>query len=80
MLRVTAGQLDALQQDEAVDHLSGDIRYRHRRRRDVVAQTIGADQVWAGTERRPARLTGSGIAVAVIDSGIDPSTRRSRGA
>ena len=28
VLRVNAGQLAALQEDEAVDHLSGNIRYR----------------------------------------------------
>src|SRR5687768_17414105 len=39
VLRVTAGELEALQQDEAVDHLSADIRYRSTA--DVIAQSIG---------------------------------------
>jgi serine protease AprX len=69
VMRVTAGELDALQQDESVDHLSNDIRYASST--DVVAQSIGADQVWAGTPRVPG-LAGRGIGVAVIDSGVDP--------
>ena len=70
VLRMTAGELDALQRDEAVDHLSNDIRYRSSA--DVIAQSIGADQVWAGTPRVPG-LAGRGIGVAVIDSGVDPN-------
>jgi serine protease AprX len=69
VLRVTAGELEALRQDEAVDHLSADIRYRSAA--SVVAESIGADQVWAGT-RLFRGLTGRGIGVAVIDSGVDP--------
>jgi serine protease AprX len=68
VLRVTAGQLAALQQDEGVDHLSGDIRIRAAA--DVTAESIGADQVWAGTADLPA-LTGRGVTVAVIDTGMD---------
>src|SRR3954469_5042021 len=40
---VTAGQLAALQADDEMDHLSGDIRIRSAA--DVTAQSIGADQV-----------------------------------
>ena len=36
-----------------------------------MAQSIGADQVWAGTPAVPG-LAGRGIGVAVIDSGVDP--------
>ena len=68
VLRVTAGQLDALQRDPEVDHLSGDVLIRPSMAVTNVA--IGADQAWAGTERLPS-LTGKGVAVAVIDSGID---------
>jgi serine protease AprX len=72
VLRVTAGELEALQQDEAVDHLSADIRYRSSSSgADIVAQSIGADQVWARTPAVPG-LAGHGIGVAVIDSGVDP--------
>jgi serine protease AprX len=69
VLRGTAGEIDALQQDDSVDHLSNDIRYVSSA--DVVAQSIGADQVWAGTPRVPG-LAGRGIGVVVIDSGVDP--------
>jgi serine protease AprX len=68
VLRVNAGQLDAVRQDDAVDHLSGDIRIKSSA--DVTAESIGADQVWAGSDSVPA-LSGAGITVAVIDSGID---------
>ncbi|HUC77996.1 MAG TPA: S8 family peptidase, partial [Vicinamibacterales bacterium] len=68
VLQVNAGQLAALQQDEAVDHLSGDTIIRSAA--DVTAETIGADQVWAGaSDVKP--LTGKGVTVAVIDTGID---------
>src|SRR5262249_28335605 len=63
-LRVTAGQLVALQQDDSIDHLSGDIPIRATG--DVTAESIGADQLWAGVgDLGP--LTGAGVTVAVID-------------
>src|SRR2546422_5168000 len=68
VLTVNAGQLDALRRDDTQDHLSGDIKIRSIA--DVTAEAIGADQVWAGSDD-VAPLTGSGVAVAVIDSGID---------
>ncbi|MGE5245975.1 MAG: S8 family peptidase [Betaproteobacteria bacterium] len=69
VLRVNAGQLEALQQDDSIDHLSGDVPIRAS---DVTAEAIGADQVWAGEDSLQP-LTGEGVTVAVIDSGIDPS-------
>src|ERR1700730_17476068 len=68
VFRVTAGQLSALQQDETMDHLSADVPIHSIA--DVTAQTIGADQVWAGSERLPP-LSGRGVGVALIDSGVD---------
>ncbi len=68
VLRVNAGQLSALEQDEMVDHLSGDTVIRATA--DVTAESIGADQLWAG-EGNLRRVTGDGISVAVIDTGID---------
>src|SRR5712691_6964624 len=66
---VNAGQLSALRQDETVDHLSGDVRI-HGHFDASAAESIGADQVWAGAgDLRP--LSGKGVAVVVIDSGID---------
>ncbi len=67
VLRLTAGQLAALSDDQAVEHLSADARFRAS---EVTAESIGADQVWAGSEGLPM-LTGAGVAVAVIDSGVD---------
>jgi serine protease AprX len=66
---VNAGQLEALRQDETQDHLSGDIRLQASVDA-MMAESIGADQVWAGSDDLPA-LSGEGISVAVIDSGID---------
>jgi len=37
---------------------------------EVTAEAIGADQVWSGLGKVPA-LSGRGVTVAVIDSGID---------
>ena len=69
VLRVTAGQLAALREDAGVDHLSSDLRIRSVA--DVTAVTIGADQVWAGSGGDGDGLSGAGIGVAVIDSGVD---------
>ncbi len=69
VLHVNAGQLQALQQDDAIDHLSGDIIIRSSVD-EVTLESIGADQVWAGEGDRRAE-TGRGVSVAVIDSGID---------
>ena len=68
VLRVNAGQLDALGKDADIDHLSGDLPIRSSMAITNVA--IGADQVWAGADDMPS-LTGRGVTVAVIDSGID---------
>jgi len=68
VLRVNAGQLDALQRDADVDHLSGDVAIRSSMA--VTNVSIGADQVWAGDGSRRS-LTGKGVTVAVVDSGID---------
>jgi len=70
VFQLTAGQLDALQQDETVDHLSSDLPVRSTSA--ITAMAIGADQVWAGSEGM-APLNGLGVGVAVIDSGIDLS-------
>jgi serine protease AprX len=69
VLVVNAGQLSALKDDADVDHLSGNIRYRSSSI-DPVDQGIGADQVWAGAGTLQ-KFSGRGIAVALIDSGVD---------
>src|SRR5579871_6916253 len=73
VLEVNAGQLAALQNDGAVDHLSGNATYHSSALPvDPVDEGIGADQVWAGLGSLP-RLSGRGVTVAVVDSGIDPN-------
>jgi serine protease AprX len=70
VLRANAGQLSALQSDLELDHLSGDIKYRSAAV-DPIDEGIGADQVWAGAgDLSP--LSGKGVTIALIDSGIDP--------
>jgi serine protease AprX len=76
VLTVNAGQLAAIQQDEAVDHLSGNVRIQSSDA--VTAESTGVDQVWAGSEAVKG-LTGAGITVAVIDSGIDTTHAAMRG-
>jgi serine protease AprX len=77
VLLVNAGQLAAMRDDDAVDHLSGDVRLRSSVDA-VTAETIGADQVWTGTDDvRP--VSGRGVTVAVIDSGINAKHNALRG-
>src|SRR5258705_1082228 len=66
---VNAGQLEALRQDDTPDHLSGDVRLQSSVD-PMTAESIGADQVWSGVDDLPA-LSGAGVSVALIDSGID---------
>ena len=71
VVRMNASQLAAVQGDESVDHLSGDIRIQSQAIvGDVNAVAIGADQLWNGANGIMP-LSGRGIAVAVIDTGID---------
>lgn len=67
VLGVTAGQLDAVAQDPAVDHLASDADVHSS---SITTEAIGADQVLAGLPALPP-ISGAGIGVAVIDSGID---------
>ena len=76
VLRLTAGQLAALQADPAVDHLSGDAPIHSVA--DVTALSIGADQAWAGANALRS-LSGKGVGVAVIDSGIDSTHNALKG-
>src|SRR6476620_833618 len=69
VLEVTGGQLAALSADPDVDHLSGDVRVQ--RMMAVTTEATGARQVWAGVAGLGG-LTGRGIGVAVIDSGVAP--------
>ena len=74
---VNAGQLAAMRQDETQDHLSGDIRL-HSSVSAADAESIGADHVWAGSDAVQA-LSGRGVSVAVIDSGINTTHNALKG-
>ncbi|MGH9313979.1 MAG: S8 family peptidase, partial [Vicinamibacterales bacterium] len=68
VLELSGDGLDSVSQDPEVDHLSADMRVQ--RTMSVTATTTGADQVWAGLESL-AGVSGRGVGIAVIDSGID---------
>jgi len=74
---VTAGQLAAMRQDETQDHFSGDIRL-HSSVSAADAESIGADQVWGGSDAVQA-LNGMAVSVAVIDSGINTTHNALKG-
>ncbi len=68
-MEVPAGALDALANDAGLDSLSGN--YQLRPQMAVTTAATGADQVWAdGWAPGAAGVTGNGIGVAVIDSGV----------
>ncbi|MEO6239415.1 MAG: S8 family peptidase, partial [Vicinamibacterales bacterium] len=69
VIEATGGQIDAMSQDADVDHIAGDARVY--RMMAVTTQATGADQVWGGLTGLRG-LTGRGIGVAVIDSGVAP--------
>jgi serine protease AprX len=68
VLSVSGASLDAMSTDEAVDHLSGDTMVRSMMA--VTDPAIGADQVVAGTLAGLGSITGRGVSVALIDSGV----------
>lgn len=69
VLNVPAGSLAALTDDSDVDALSGN--YRLQAHMGVTTVAIGADQVWEdGWAAGEAGVTGEGVVVAVIDSGV----------
>jgi serine protease AprX len=67
VLDVPAGVLDALTRDRDVDQVSGNHVLRSQMAITNVA--IGADQAWEGFGA-VAGVTGEGVGVAIIDSGI----------
>ena len=69
VLHATGGQIDALSQDADVRHIAGNTKVF--RMMAVTTAATGADQVWAGVEQLRG-VTGRGVAIAVIDSGIAP--------
>jgi serine protease AprX len=74
VLLANSAELDALAADANAGHLSGDARVRPSS--SVPDETMAADQARAGTTGAfgvgaLAPVTGKGITVAVVDSGID---------
>src|SRR4051812_1625765 len=67
VLEATGGQLDAISQDPEVAHIASDAKVF--RQMAVTTEATGADQVWNGLAGLRG-LTGKGIGVAVIDSGV----------
>jgi serine protease AprX len=68
VLDVPARRLEAVAADPAVDHLSGNQRIVSQLA--VTTQAIGADQVHAGLVAGMPGLTGQGVGIAIVDSGI----------
>ena len=78
VLTVNGSQLAALAQDADLDHLSSNSRYHSSSVVDPIDVGIGADQVWAGAGALP-KLSGKGVTVAVIDSGMDQTHNALKG-
>ena len=69
VVQVSAGALGALAEDAGIEALSSD--YRIGGQMGVTTVAVGADQVWVdGWTEGAAGVTGAGIGVAVIDSGV----------
>ena len=75
VLEVSRAELDALSNDPSVAHLSGDLPVQADMA--VTNKVTGAERIWQGTSGLLGLLAsngynGSGIGVAVLDSGIAP--------
>lgn len=75
VLEANGAEIDALSQDGEVEHLSGDLPVRSLM--SVTNKSTAADQVRAGTSGllgigAIAGATGTGIGIALVDSGISP--------
>ena len=68
-LEATPSQLEALRRDPNVGHISEDVIVRSSM--DVAARSVGADQAWEGVGPITG-VSGAGIGVAIIDSGVSP--------
>jgi serine protease AprX len=71
VIEANSAEIEALQQDSEIDHLSGDLPVNAAM--SVTNVATGANQVWAGVAGLPG-VTGKGVGVAVIDSGIKTHT------
>jgi serine protease AprX len=75
VLFANSDELSRLAKDAGVNLLSGDVEVRTSM--SISIKSTGADQTWAGTSGllgigSIAGVTGEGIGVAVVDSGISP--------
>lgn len=75
VVRANGRQLTRLAADAAVDHLSGDVEVRPTL--GVAVKATAANQAWSGTSGLLGiggipGVSGQGIGVAVIDSGVNP--------
>ena len=71
VIEANGAEIEALQQDSEIDHLSGDLPVLAGM--SITNVATGANQVWAGVSGLPG-VTGKGVGVAVIDSGIKTHT------
>ena len=67
VFEVGSNTLESLAGDAEIDHLSGDTPVQSAL--DVTAETVGATIAWSGLDDLPG-LTGRGVTIAVIDSGV----------
>src|SRR2546422_1229687 len=71
VIEANGAEIEALQQDSEIDHLSGDLPVFAGM--SVTNVATGANQGWTGGSGLPG-VTGKGVGVAVIDSGIKTHT------
>jgi serine protease AprX len=73
VLEANGTEIDALAEDLEVDSISGDVPVRSLM--SVTNESTAADQVQRGTSSGPVpipALTGQGIGIALVDSGVSP--------
>ncbi len=69
VFEVTGGQLRDLSEDADVATVSSDLRVHALA--TVTAEAIGADQAWRGATQGVRGVSGRGIGIAIIDTGVD---------
>ena len=68
VLAVSREALEAMSADPTIGHVAGDAPVQSMMA--VTASAIGADQVWAGDIPAIEALTGRGVGIAIVDSGV----------
>jgi serine protease AprX len=72
VLTVSPAQLLAMADDQQLGAISGDLTMRSELA--LVTEVTGAAAAWHGQIRRLGAVTGRGVTVAIIDSGVDAHT------